>query len=144
MIVSTMANATVPGRVSRVVVVELDGSYVEVQWNAVADTGGSAVLKYQLYLNGFLAGETSDGRTLSLAIEQIPVGSALTLAVRAVNAVDAGPPTELVLGQGYDTDEPPAPHALVPTLVRAGAAMRGQCRRRGATNRARSRAGLRY
>ena len=39
----------------------------------------------------------------------------------AVNAVGAGPPTELVLGQGYDTDEPPAPQALVPTLVRAGA-----------------------
>lgn len=119
-IVATTTNATVPGPVSKLNVVESDGGYVEIQWNAVVDNGGSPVLRHELYLNGFLASQTLDGTTVSVALEGVPMLAQYTLTVRAINLIGPGPPTEITVNAIIDQNELPAPQTLVPTSVLGG------------------------
>lgn len=121
-LVAKTSGATLPGRVSYPSVVEHLGKYVELQWMAVEDDGGAKILKYQVFVNGFLEFETANGDTYSAALDDIDLLPNCTITVCAVNELGAGPQQMLTAVLPADSGVPASPKPLVPISVTGGSA----------------------
>lgn len=119
-LVATTANPTVPGRVNFLSVVEHQGKYIELQWMAVEDDGGAQILKYQVFVNGYLEFETANGDTHSSALDSIDLLPNCTITVCAVNELGAGPQQMLLMLLPADKGIPVTPMPLVPMVVTGG------------------------
>lgn len=93
--VAATTNVTVPGAIEAPVIVESSDSYLEIQWTEAIDNGGSEVTFYQVFLNGFLAMETSDGNILAASFTNVDPDNNYTVTVAAVNSIGAGPQSDL-------------------------------------------------
>ncbi|KAJ8556715.1 hypothetical protein ON010_g9250 [Phytophthora cinnamomi] len=87
-LIATTSNATVPGKVEKIFVIEQDNDLVEIQWSPVDDDGGLEVESYLVFLNGVQAVDTGTGKVLNPApdVPQSPnilsvTGGTVTLAL---------------------------------------------------------------
>ncbi|TMW60499.1 hypothetical protein Poli38472_000541 [Pythium oligandrum] len=121
LIATTMSAATVPGQVPSVGMIGYSESSLEIAWQKVIDTGGQPVLKYEVFLNGFLVVSTMDGSTLSAFTDQVSVDVNSSVVVRAVNDIGAGPGREIKLRPDLSFPSPTVAPVIVPLTVRGGA-----------------------
>lgn len=119
-LVARTTEPTIPGQISLVNVVERREDYLEIQWSEGNDDGGSAITKYEVFVNGLFKQETADGDTFSAALENVERLSNCTITVRAVNALGAGPGSDPLLSLAVYSEVLVAPRALQPLRVSGG------------------------
>ncbi|DBA01331.1 TPA: hypothetical protein N0F65_001836 [Lagenidium giganteum] len=119
-LVVTTPSATVPSEVSGVAVVSTTGGTIEIQWLAADDDGGSPVVAYEVFVNGFSALTTSNGDTLSSVVSGLSMLSSYALTVRALNAVGAGPQSSPIIASTSDMVFPIPPRNVTVVAVSGG------------------------
>lgn len=119
-LVAKTQGPTLPGRVSYLSVAEHLGKHVELQWMSVEDDGGAKILKYQVFVNGYLEFETANGDTNSAALDDIDLLPNCTITVCAVNELGAGPQQMLLTILPADSGVLATLIPLVPINVTGG------------------------
>lgn len=99
-------------------VADVDGTSVDLTWNAPASDGGSPVTGYEVTLDGVVTTTTT---TPGATLTGLTPGETYTVGVAAVNAVGTGPVTTI---QVSVPDGPPP--ATVPLAPAAGKAKAGK------------------
>ncbi|KAG2864518.1 hypothetical protein PC113_g4493 [Phytophthora cactorum] len=109
-LIASTSNVTVPGKVDYINAVELSDQQLEIYWSPVDDDGGSEILKYLVFLNGIQVAGTTDGDTFSVALSIAQIPRNCNVTVQAVNAVGAGPQSNLLaLVNAYSDPAPQEP-----------------------------------
>jgi hypothetical protein len=91
LVVAKTSNATVPGKMEDMNIVERSDHLLEIQWSPVEDDGGSEILRYVVFLDTIQVAETADGTTLSVTVSIPDMQRSYQVAVQAFNAIGAGP-----------------------------------------------------
>ncbi|GMF22595.1 unnamed protein product [Phytophthora fragariaefolia] len=90
-LVGSTSNATVPGKVKYLNIVEQFDDAVEIQWSPVDDDGGSEIDSYFIYVNGVNVATTTSGNVWSMTLYVPETQGSNKISIQALNAVGMGP-----------------------------------------------------
>lgn len=112
---------TTPEKIKYVRVVKRLGQQVEIQWRPVDDNGGTEIISYLVFLNGFQVADTRTGIFLSTTFRVPYTNTTYLVSVRALNSVGLGPHSDPIILDGiYNATSPETPPRPTISFVSGG------------------------